>query len=127
MKYFGLFLALLFFLSCNSAAEAGVFSKISNWFNTGWNDYGYPAHNNYYNNPHRHRFYNNGNFTGVTPPVAPYNKNYYPQSSDYFCPNSVNRFNHLPNGSIPQMNIPTRMITDFSSNVGTSSGIKILD
>lgn len=127
MKNFGLFVILFAFLSCGLPSEAGVLSKIGNWFNTGWNDYGYPSHNNYYNHPHGRRFYNNGNFTGITPPVTPYNGNYYPQSSNYFCPNSVNRFNHLPNGSIPQMNIPTRIITDFNSNVGTSTGVHILD
>ena len=129
MKNFGLFLLLFAFLGCNLPSAAGVFSKIGNWFNTGWNDYGYPSHNNYYNYPHRHGFYNRGNFTGVTPPVAPsYRTNYYNPNSNYYCPNSVNnRFNHFPNGSIPQMNVPTQVITDFNSNVGTSTGVRILD
>ena len=122
LNILGILIILL--IGFNLPADAGIFSKISNWFNTGWNDYGYPTHNDYYNRPHRRGFYNNGNFTGTTPPVR---SNYYPQSNDFFCPNSVNRFNHLPNGSIPQMNIPTRMITDFRSDVGTSTGVQILD
>ena len=125
MKKLGLFVFLAAFLVCNISAEAGVFSKIGNWFNTGWNDYGYNSFNNF-NYPHRHGFYNNGNFTGVTPPVAhPIHTNYY--SPDNYCPNNVNRFNHFPNGSIPQMNIPTQMITDFNSNVSTGTGIHIID
>lgn len=127
MKYFKVFFVFLILLNSCLYANAGVFSKIGNWFNTGWNDYGYPSHNNYYNYPHRQGFYKNGNFTGITPPVIPPRSTYYTPNNSYYCPNSVNRFNHFPNGSIPQMNVPTQMITDFSSNVGTSTGVRILD
>ena len=128
MKKLGMLFVLIALFSSNLQTQAGIFSKIGNWFNTGWNDYGYPSYNSYYGVPHRHGHYNSGSFTGVTPPIAPqYGSNYYTPSSNYFCPNSVNRFNHFPNGSIPQMNVPTNIIRDFNSNVGTSTKIKILD
>lgn len=123
MKSFKI-LGILFLLACcNLPADAGVFSKISNWFNSGWNDYGYPAHNNYY--PRNNGFYRRGNFTGITPPVNG-SQTFYPDNG-YYCPNSVNRFNHFPNGALPEMNVPNRVITDFSSNVGTGTRIHILD
>jgi len=121
MRYFkSFFVFLALFMNFNISANAGVFSKIGNWFNTGWNDYGY--NNGYYNPPHRRGFYNKGNFTGITPPV-----NIQQGDNDFYCPNNINRFNHFPNGSLPQMNVPSRGITDFRSDVGTGAKIYILD
>ncbi|MBO7672055.1 hypothetical protein J6S88_01465 [bacterium] len=114
---------LCLLICCSLSADAGVFSKIGNWFNTGWNDYGY--NQGYYNPPHRAGFYNNGNFTGITPPVNS-NPAFF-RNNGYYCPNSVNRFNHFPNGSLPEVNVPAQVMTDFSSNVGTGTRVLILD
>lgn len=120
-------------LLCATQAHAGIFSKFRNWANTGWNNYGYgcPCYNNGYNNGyhngHHHHgngFFNNGAVTGFTPPI---NGNIYPSIGNYHSP-MYGRFDHLPNGQINSLNsVPQQMITDFNSNVGTRTGITILD
>lgn len=121
-------------LLCATQAHAGIFSKFRNWANTGWNNYGYgcPCYNNGYNNGyhnghHHHHgngFFNNGSVTGFTPPI---NGNVYPSIGNYHSP-MYGRFDHLPNGQINSLNsVPQQMITDFNSNVGTRTGITIID
>lgn len=128
-------------LLCATQAHAGIFSKFRNWANTGWNNYGYgcPYHNNGYNNYHNNGchnshnghhhhhgngFFNNGAVTGFTPPI---NGGFYPSISNYHSP-MYGRFDHLPNGQINSINsVPQQVITDFNSNVGTRTGITILD
>ena len=115
-------------LVTTSQAHAGIFSRIRNWANTGWNSYGYgcPCYNNGYYGGHRHGFFNNGAVTGFTPPVfTP--SGIYPGYNHLHNPiNMNNQFNHLPNG-MNTLNTPTQMITDFNSNVGTRTGVTILD
>lgn len=123
-----LILGLLLLIA--TEANAGIFSKVRNWANTGWDNYDYgqncPCHRPY---NHHNRFFNNGAITGFTPPIINNGTNYshpHPSIGNYHSP-MYGRFDHLPDGAIPQMNTPTRRITDFNTNVGTRTGVTILD
>lgn len=111
-----------------SQANAGIFSKFRGWGNNVWNNYGWgsgryhncPFHNNFHNGHHYHHgngFFNNGSVTGFTPPI---NGGFYPSIGNCHSPIYGN-FNHMPNS------MPQQMITDFNSNVGTRTGVTILD
>ena len=118
----------IIFISATQA-HAGIFSKFRNWANTGWNNYG--LHNGYGCPNHIHHrhfygndFFNNGNLTGITPPI---NMPFYPSVGNYHSPLNPNgRFNHMPYG-MPTLNTPMHMITDFNSTVNTGTGVRILD
>ncbi len=116
--------------------NAGIISKVRNWANTGWDDYGWgnnsytncPCYNNGFRHGHRHNhrnhFFNNGAVTGFTPPI---NGTVYPTFGNYHSP-VYGRFDHLPNGRINTLNsAPQQMITDFNSNFGTKTGVTIID
>ena len=138
------FVALTIFTAIllgTTQANAGIFSRVKNWFNTPWdnsNQQTCPCYNNGYNNgynrgynkgvhngnPSKRGAFNNGAVTGFTPPIVPSIGNYH--SPQY--PNGNGRFDHFPNGTVPTVNsAPEQMFTDFSSNVGTRTGITIID
>ncbi len=122
-------------------ANAGIISKFRGWTNNGWNNYGWgnnayhhncPCYNNGFHNGitrgpgHRHHgngFFNNGAITGFTPPI---NGSMYPSFGNYHSP-MYGRFDHFPNGMHTLNAPPQQVITDFNSNVGTKTGITILD
>ena len=118
---------LAILLTTTTNAQAGIFTKFRNWANTGWNNYGYNSPHHGCPHHHGNSFFNNGAVTGFTPPITTAPGFYYPSTGSFQNPiNMNNRFNHLPYG-MPTVNTPTRMITDFNSNVGTRTGVTILD
>lgn len=112
-----------------SQANAGIFSKFRGWsnnfWNNGWgsgryyNNYNCPYHNHYNSSPHYHGngFFHSGSMTGFTPPI---NGSFYPSIGNYHSPMYPGHINSI--NSIPQ-----QVITDFNSNVGTRTGVTILD
>lgn len=119
----------------SSQANAGIFSKFRGWGNNFWNNYGwgnrsyysypYNNYNNHCNCPHHgNGFFNSGSVTGFTPPI---NGGFYPSIGNYHNP-MYGRFDHFPNGQINSLNsMPQQIITDYNSNVGTRTGVTILD
>ncbi len=122
-----------------SQANAGIISKFRGWGSNFWNNRGYghggyhrgynngcPCHNNGYaqgfhnGRHHGNRFFNNGSVTGFTPPI---NGGFFPSFGNYHSP--IYAPNQYPYGQINSF--PQQMITDFNSNVGTRTGVTILD
>ena len=110
-----------------SQANAGIFSKFRSWGNNFWNNgwgsgryyngYNCPYHNHYYGNRPSRGFFHSGSMTGFTPPI---NGSFYPSIGNYHSPMYPGHINSI--NSIPQ-----QVITDFNSNVGTRTGVTILD
>ena len=133
-RIFKILVILSVVIFCMGQADAGIISRAKNWFNTSWDDYGnysppsYGTRTYSQGTPRRPIIRRGGTITGFTPSITPYN-GYYPSVGNYHSPiiTPQDRFNHLPYG-VPQINTPpTRMITDFNTNVGTKTGVTILD